>query len=289
MRRILIVIEGPTLSVRNLKIRAGAASRHRTLVDGISFDLGAERVALVGESGSGKSLTARAIFGLLPPSLRLDCESLRFEGRELQGLAPRERARLRGARMSLVLQDPRHALNPVLAVRRQVDEILRLHGERSAARRAQRMEAALLAVGIEDPGRVLDAYPHELSGGIGQRVMLAMMLVNGPRLLVADEPTSALDAGLRDQALDLMSGLVRERKMGLLLISHDLRQVARVCDRVIVMYRGRLVETLPVAQLAASRHPYTRTLWSCQPSAATYGTDLPVYESRGGGDVEGPL
>jgi peptide/nickel transport system ATP-binding protein len=130
-------------------------------------------------------------------------------------------------------------------------------------------------VGLE-PSRVLDLHAHQLSGGMGQRVMLAMMLINGPRLLIADEPTSALDAELRDQVLALISRLVASRRMGLLLISHDLQQVARHCDRVLVMYRGRIVDESAAGELANSRHPYTRMLWSCKPSAATYGTELPV-------------
>jgi peptide/nickel transport system ATP-binding protein len=133
----------------------------------------------------------------------------------------------------------------------------------------------LHAVGLS-AGRVLNLYPHQLSGGMGQRVMLAMMLINRPRLLIADEPTSALDAELRDQALELMSRLVGSRRMGLLLISHDLPQVARYCDRVLVMYRGRIVDECAAAALGNSQHPYTRALWSCKPSAATYGTELPV-------------
>jgi peptide/nickel transport system ATP-binding protein len=178
--------------------------------------------------------------------------------------------------MALILQDPRHALNPVLRIGRQMDEMLRIHQRLSAAERRDRAQDIMLAVGLAEPLRIARAFPHELSGGMGQRVMLAMMLVNGPRLLIADEPTSSLDESLRDQALELMTSLVEQRRMGLLLISHDLRQVARFCERVLVMYRGRLVDERRSHDLASADNPYTRTLWLCQPSGRTYGTQLPV-------------
>jgi peptide/nickel transport system ATP-binding protein len=153
-----------------------------------------------------------------------------------------------------------------------------LHGKATAATRRDRIRDMLSAVGLDATRRILDAYPHQLSGGMGQRVMLAMMLINGPRLLIADEPTSALDAGLRDQVLELMMNLVEKRRMGLLLISHDLPQVARYCERVLVMYQGRIVDRCSAASLAQASHPYTRTLWNCRPSGRTYGTELPVLD-----------
>ena len=153
---------------------------------------------------------------------------------------------------------------------------MRLHARLSRAERRDQALAMLAAVGLDNPAEVYRLYPGELSGGMGQRVMIAAMLIAGPRLLVADEPTSALDQELRDQVLDLLTRLVAERGMGLLLISHDLQQVARFADRALVMYRGRIVDEQPAASLARSDHPYTRTLWACRPSAATYGTRLPV-------------
>jgi peptide/nickel transport system ATP-binding protein len=266
--------DAPLLSVRALSVRR-AGRDSRTIVDSLSFDVGAERMALVGESGSGKSVTARALLGLLRKPLQATAERLTFAGRDLRNLTPAQWSQLRGADLALVLQDPRHALNPVLRVGRQLDEMLRIHQRLTAAERLGRIAAMLQAVGLE-PGRVLGLHAHELSGGMGQRVMLAMMLINGPRLLIADEPTSALDAELRDQVLALISNLVASRRMGLLLISHDLQQVARHCDRVLVMYRGRIVDAGAAGELADSRHPYTRMLWSCKPGVASYGTELPV-------------
>lgn len=243
----------------------------------LSLELGAERVALVGESGSGKSLTARALTGLLQPPLAATAERLELEGLDLRRLCARQWAQVRGARMALVLQDPRHALNPVLTVGRQLDEMLRLHGRMAAAERRRRIHDRLDSVGLSDE-RVLGAYPQELSGGMGQRVMLAMMLLHTPRVLIADEPTSALDANLRERALELMTRLVTERGMGMLLISHDLQQVAGYCDRVLIMWRGRIVEELRADELTRATHPYTRALWACRPSGDTYGTRLPVWE-----------
>jgi peptide/nickel transport system ATP-binding protein len=183
---------------------------------------------------------------------------------------------LRGARAGLVLQDPRFALNPVQTIGRQVEEPLLLHSRLGKAERRSRALDMLAAVGLDNPAEVYRLYPGELSGGMGQRVMIAAMLIGGPMLLVADEPTSALDQELRDQVLELLTRLVQERGMGLLLISHDLQQVARFADRALVMYRGRIVDEQPAASLSRSDHPYTRTLWECRPSAATYGTRLPT-------------
>jgi peptide/nickel transport system ATP-binding protein len=269
--------DAPLLSVRGLVVRVRAGREFKTLVDSLCFDVGIERVALVGESGSGKSVTARALSGLLRMPLEAAADRLSFQGRDLRELTPASWAKQRGAQLALVLQDPRHALNPVLRIGRQLDEALTLHQRVPAAQRRRRVANMLDAVGL-DADRIVDLYAHQLSGGMGQRVMLAMMLINGPRLLIADEPTSALDAELRDQVLALISSLVESRRMGLLLISHDLQQVARHCDRVLVMYRGRIVDECAAVELANARHPYTRMLWSCKPSAATYGTELPVLK-----------
>jgi peptide/nickel transport system ATP-binding protein len=274
-----IVADAPLLSVEKLSVRTAAGAGGRALVDGISFDVGTERVALVGESGSGKSLTARAIMGLLRRPLEVTADRLQFEGRDLTSMSARQWTALRGTGLALILQDPRHALNPVLTVERQMDEVLKIHRrEMAPAERRDRVLEMIQSVGLSDPRRVLGSYAHELSGGMGQRVMLAMMLINSPRLLVADEPTSALDIALRDQVLELIASLVETRRMGLLLISHDLQQVAKHCERVLVMYRGRIVDRHAAADVAQSDHPYTRMLWSCRPSGRTYGSLLPVID-----------
>jgi peptide/nickel transport system ATP-binding protein len=266
--------ERSLLSVRGLTIHSTAAP-HQPIVDSISFDVGIERVALVGESGSGKSLTARAVMGLLARPLEARATRLEFDGEDLRSLPQRRWDRLRGSKMALVLQDARYALNPVLTVGRQIEEMLVLHDK--AVDRKRRTREVLSAVGLAD-ARVARSYPHQLSGGMGQRAMLAMMLANSPKLLIADEPTSALDADLRTQVLELMCERALTQSMGLLLISHDLRQVARYCDRALVMYRGRIVDEGSAAQLSASNHPYTRALWSCVPSGRTHGSRLPVFD-----------
>jgi peptide/nickel transport system ATP-binding protein len=266
--------ERSLLSVRGLTIRSVAAP-HRPIVDSISFDIGMERVGLVGESGSGKSLTARAVMGLLSRPLEALADRMEFEGADLKSFTQRQWDRVRGSKLALVLQDARYALNPVLTIGRQIEEMLVLHDK--ATDRKRRVREVLSAVGLTDPG-VVRAYPHQLSGGMGQRAMLAMMLTNGPTLMIADEPTSALDAALRTQVLDLMCNRTLAQSMGLLLISHDLRLVARYCDRALVMYRGRIVDHGSAAQLSISDHPYTRALWSCAPSGRTHGSRLPVFD-----------
>jgi len=270
--------ETPLLRVEGLSVQLPRDPGRRPLVDDLSLEVGVERVALVGESGSGKSLTTRALLGLLPPGLRCEARRLEFAGRDLRACTPRDWAALRGGSLALVLQDPRHALNPVLSVERQLEEILQLHGTLARAQRRARIAEMLEAVGLPPSARILAAYPHQLSGGMGQRVMIAMMLINGPRLLIADEPTSALDAELRDQVLELIATLAARGRMGLLLISHDLQSVARHCERVLIMYRGRIVDRCAAAELARSSHPYTQTLWSCRPSGRTYGSALPTLD-----------
>ncbi|MCV4342965.1 ABC transporter ATP-binding protein [Pseudomonas capsici] len=267
------------LDVRGLRIGfPGPDGQRIDVVKGIDFTLGTEKVALVGESGSGKSLTARALLGLIPRPAQITAEHMCLGGTDLLGLNEKQWQTLRGTRLSLVLQDPKYSLNPVLKVGTQVEEVLVLHTRLGRRERREKVLEMLDAVGLPDPASLYDRYPHELSGGMGQRVMLASMLINDPQVLIADEPTSALDSNLRDQMLDLIMGLVEERGMGLLLISHDLPLVARYCDRVLVMYRGNIVDLCQASELATASHPYTRTLWNCQPSARSYGHPLPVLD-----------
>jgi len=260
--------------VESLTIRSDDA----TLVDNISFAIGRERVALVGESGSGKSLTARTLMGLLSPSLHLHASQLQVAGENALTLNERSWSKLRGDRVAMVMQDPKYALNPARTIGWQVEEPLILHRRLSRAERKEKVCDMLNAVGLPDPRALMQFYPHQLSGGMGQRVMLAIALITDPAFLIADEPTSALDHAMRDQVLALIRQLVESRNMGLLLISHDLQQVSEHCERVMVMYKGRVLDTLPAADLPQATHPYTRTLWSCRPSKATHGQLLPVLD-----------
>lgn len=267
----------PLLSVEDLSIAFPSETGSVRVVDGISFSVGREVVALVGESGSGKSMTGRAIMGLLPRRAEVRAKRLSFDGQELTTLSASGWNRLRGSGLGLILQDPKYSLNPAHKVGRQVEEALLLHTKLSASERRERALDMLDKVGLPDPQRVYSSYPAALSGGMGQRVMIAAMLINRPKLLIADEPTSALDRGLQDQILTLLRSLSEEFGMGLLLISHDLQQVSRYADRVMVMRHGKIEEQMASADLANARSDYTRALWAARPSAATYGTRLPVY------------
>lgn len=248
------------------------------LVKSLSLNVGQERVALVGESGSGKSLTARALMGLLPHPCQMRATQLTLGNNDLTTLKEREWSRLRGNRVSMVMQDPKHALNPTQKIGKQVEEPLRLHTRLGRKERQEKVNDMLSAVGLPNPAFLQQQYPHQLSGGMGQRVMLAIALINDPQWLIADEPTSALDFDMREQVLGLIERLVEQRNMGLILISHDLQQVAHYCERVLVMYKGELLDELPADQLAHATHPYTHTLWSCRPSKFTHGERLPVLD-----------
>ena len=278
------------LTVSNLRVaypdRDGGLSE---VVRGVSFTLGRERLAIVGESGSGKSQTGRAILGLSSPGAVVTADALRFDGIDLLAAPPVERRALRGKRIAMVLQDPKFALDPVMSIGAQIAETLHAHPRvrpgdahrrlsRSEAR--ARVHAALAEVGIDDPARVARLSPHEVSGGMGQRAMIAMMLIAEPELLIADEPTSALDVTVQLQVLGILDRLVRERGMGLIFISHDLRLVATFCDRVLVMYAGRVVEALAAADLHRAQHPYTRGLLNCLPQLNRPRHPLPVLERQ---------
>lgn len=252
------------LAVEDLRVSYPASHSRRGEVEavrGVSFTVGHEKVGIVGESGSGKSSIARAVLGLLPPSARVEAKRLAFKGRDLLGRNEKHMRDLRGKRLGFIPQDARMALNPVMTVGAQIAETCSGLTRRETRERVLEM---LEAVRMDDPER----YPHQLSGGMCQRAMIAMMLMPGPDLLIADEPSSALDAQLRGEILRLMEGLARERGMGLLFISHDMNLVGSFCDRVLVMYGGRILESLAardlVSQTGAS-HPYTRGLLACAP------------------------
>ncbi|MBV0890852.1 ABC transporter ATP-binding protein [Paracoccus sp. Z118] len=273
-------MSAPLLSVRDLTVTFDTRRGPFEAVRGVSFDVGRERVGIVGESGSGKSMTGRAILGLVRPPGRVGASRLTFDGTELPGLPERQMRTIRGRRISMVMQDPRYSLNPVMTVGRQIAEALRVHGRPSRAEIRKRSLDMLAEVQIRDPERVLTAYPHELSGGMGQRVMIAMMLVTQPELLIADEPTSALDVTVQLEVLRILDDLVRRRGMGLIFISHDLRLVSTFCDRVLVMYRGRIVEEIKASLLHQAQHPYTQGLLNCLPRIGGGHEALPTLQRQ---------
>lgn len=246
------------------------------VVNNLSFTLGNERLALVGESGSGKSMSARALMGLVRKPGIVSANRLNVLGNDLLTLSTRRWQALRGNGIAMVLQDPRYALNPAKNVAAQLDEALTLHQRLPRAERLARIHDIIRAVGLNE--HVLQRYPGELSGGMGQRVMIAIALINNPQVLIADEPTSALDARLRNQILELLVQQSEERQMAMLLISHDLPLVAEHCDRVLVMYQGEKVDEMAANRLSQATHPYTRTLWTCRPNANTFGQMLPTLD-----------
>ena len=268
-------MQDPILEVSNLSIRYPGAPADS--VRGVSFALGRERLGVVGESGSGKSTVGRALLKLLPGA-RITADQLRFEDLDLLALSEAEMLKVRGRRMSMILQDPKFSLNPIQRVGRQVAETYLRHFPVSRAEAKAKTLEMLAAVNIRDPERVHELYPHEISGGMGQRVMIAMMVVREPELLIADEPTSALDVTVQAQVLDIMDEQVKRRGMGLIFISHDLNLVSRFCDRVLVMYAGRIVETLDARRMDEAQHPYTQGLLACLPAIDGPLTPLPTLE-----------
>ncbi|MCZ7451646.1 ABC transporter ATP-binding protein [Rhizobium rhizogenes] len=273
-------MSAPLLTVENLRVSFPTRTGLVEAVRGVSFTLGRERLGIVGESGSGKSQTGRAIMGLTPKSARIEADALRFGDIDLLNASAKERRLMRGKRMAMILQDPKYSLNPVMTIGRQIMETLRTHENIGSGEARQRTLAMLEAVQIRDTERVFDLYPHEVSGGMGQRVMIAMMLVCGPELLIADEPTSALDVTVQLEVLDILDKLVRDRGMGLIFVSHDLRLVSSFCDRVLVMYAGKVVEELASANLKEAKHPYTQGLLNCLPEIGGHRHPLPVLERK---------
>ena len=247
---------------------------------GVSFTLGRERLGIVGESGSGKSQTGRALMGLTAPEGIVTAKRLEFNGVNLLNCTPAQRRELRGGRIAMVLQDPKYSLNPVMTIGDQVVEPLRAHAKISAKDARAKALAALVAVQIDQPERVYKLYPHEVSGGMGQRAMIAMMLIANPDLLIADEPTSALDVTVQLQVLAILDSLVIQRGMGLIFISHDLRLVSTFCDRVLVMYAGKVVEEIAAGALSDAKHPYTLGLLNCLPRLGDARHPLPTLNRQ---------
>jgi peptide/nickel transport system ATP-binding protein len=268
----------PILSVRDLRVRFDTPHGTVEAVRGVSFDIGREKVGIVGESGSGKSVTGRAVLRLTPKTAQVSAQRLQLCGDDMRSLREREMRAIRGRRISMVLQDPKFSLNPVMRVGDQIAEAYLVHHDATRREARDRALALLEAVRIRNPRRVYDLYPHEVSGGMGQRVMIAMMLIPEPQLLIADEPTSALDVTVRMQVLAILDDLVESRGLGLMFISHDLNLVATFCDRVLIMYAGRIVESCRAADLKHARHDYTRGLLESLPRIGARKRRLQVLE-----------
>ncbi len=266
------------LEVENLNVTFSSVHGPIQAVRNLSFKMGHEKIAIVGESGSGKSQTGRAILGLSEGNV--SAEKLIFDGVDLQSLSTRDYREIRGKRISMIMQDPKYSLNPVMTVGKQMIEACRIQMKVSKKEAIKRCMDMLEAVRIRNPQRVFNTYPHEVSGGMGQRIMIAMMLLSSPDLLIADEPTSALDVTVQLQVLAIMDDLVKERGMGLILVSHDLPLVASFCDRILVMYAGQIVEEIEASKLNEAQHPYTRGLLSCLPNNAIKGQSLATLQRQ---------
>jgi peptide/nickel transport system ATP-binding protein len=266
------------INVKNLKVTFSSEQGPVDVVKGIDFTLGKERLGIVGESGSGKSMTGRAILGLIDGQGSVTADTLTFKDKNLLGLSKKEYRQMRGKSISMVMQDPKYSLNPVISIGRQISEVLEFHEKLTRAERYRQVIDVLEAVQIRDPEHVYHLFPHEVSGGMGQRVMIAMMVILEPDVLIADEPTSALDASVQSQVLDIMDELVRRRGMGLILISHDLNMVAKYCDRILVMYNGDIVESCIASELSQATHPYTQGLLASMPTIDESRPYLPVLD-----------
>ena len=268
------------VEIENLRIAFRSRAERFEAVRGVSFSVGKEKFAIVGESGSGKSLTARSLMQLLPGNAEVSADTLRFDGIDLRGASEKTLRQIRGRRVGFILQDPKYSLNPVMTIGQQIAEAWRSHHRGQHAAAKKRALEMLEVVRIREPERLYQRYPHEISGGQGQRVMIAMMLITEPELVIADEPTSALDVSVRLQILALLDELVKARGLGLIFISHDISLVRSFCDRVLVMYAGRVVESLAAGDLDRARHPYTQGLLAALPDIDQRRSRLPVLQRQ---------
>lgn len=266
----------PLLEVDDLRVSFVNGKQVTDAVRGVSFSLGKEKLAIVGESGSGKSTVGRALLKLHPASAQIHANRLRFAEVDLLNASEAHMREVRGKRMSMIMQDPKYSLNPVVCVGDQVAEAYLAHHKVSRQEARERVLAMFDVVRIRQPQRVYHLYPHEVSGGQGQRIMIAMMLITGPEMVIADEPTSALDVSVRLQVLAMLDDLVQERGLGLIFISHDINLVRSFCDRVLVMYAGRVVESIAACDLDLAQHPYTRGLLNALPDIGNRRDRLPV-------------
>lgn len=253
------------LSIENLSVTFPSPKGDVHAVKDISFSLGKEKIGIVGESGSGKSVTGRAILKLLPSYAQVNAKSITFKNQNILSYSEKDMRQIRGKEISMVMQDPKYSLNPIKTVGEQVREAYAIHRKVSKKETKQRTLEMLEAVRIRNPEQVYKLYPHEVSGGMGQRIMIAMMLIPEPSLLIADEPTSALDVTVQLQILAILDDLVTERGMGLIFVSHDLELVSSFCDRVIIMFGGQIMEIIKASELHNSTHPYTQGLLNCLP------------------------
>ena len=270
------------LQVKQLEVNFATREGVVSPVRGVSFEVNAhETLGIIGESGCGKSVTAQALMGLLSPrTTRIEGEVV-LAGKALHGLSARARRQLSGREMAMIFQDPLASLNPVMTIGFQIEESLRLHTSLTRRQRQEKILSLLEQVGIAEPARCASAWPHELSGGMRQRVMIAMAIATSPALLIADEPTTALDATIQAQILDLLDDIKQQTGMGIVFITHDLSVVARLCQRVVVLYAGQVVEETDVQTLFfRPRHPYTRALLAARPSAQNM-PKTPLTEIRG--------
>jgi len=268
----------PLLRVEDLHVSYDTPTGVVDAVRGVSFELGREKLGIVGESGSGKSQTGRAILGLTAPGGQRRARRLEFNGTDLLDADERTMRHIRGGCISMIMQDPKYSLNPVMSIGAQIEEAFLVHRQTSKTQARERTLQMLQAVKIRQPERVYRAYPHEVSGGMGQRIMIAMMMIPEPDIIIADEPTSALDVTVQLQVLAVLDDMISQRGMGLILISHDLSLVASFCDRILVMYGGQVVEQCRAAELEQARHPYTRGLLNCLPSLDGAQDELPVLQ-----------
>ena len=278
------------LSIKNLTVKFKTASGLFTAVENVSLNVErGEVVAIVGESGSGKSVSMLALMGLLPWTAEITADSLIFDGNDLQTLSPSARRDLNGGAMSMIFQEPMTSLNPCFTVGAQIDEMIRSHRGGSRKERKERSLDLLAQVGIPDPKKRYSDYPHQMSGGMSQRVMIAMAIACSPRLLIADEPTTALDVTIQAQILDLLLELQSSHDMGLILITHDMGVVAETAHRVAVQYAGQQVEMQPVVDLFESpQHPYTAALLSALPERAGDSDRLPTIPGVVPGQFDRP-
>ncbi len=265
------------LDIRNLSVEFETAGGTLRAVDGVSLSVEAREVlAIVGESGSGKSVSMLAVMGLLPWTAKVTADAMNFQGRDILNLSPSERRKIVGKDIAMIFQEPIASLNPCFTVGFQIDETLKMHTDLSARQRRDRTVELFEAVGLPNAADRVNAYPHQMSGGQCQRVMIAMAIACNPKLLIADEPTTALDVTIQKQILDLLVSIQAEKNMGMIMITHDMGVVAETADRVIVQYKGKKMEEADVLSLFEKpQHPYTKALLSALPENAT-GDRLPT-------------